>query len=164
MICRTGRGRRRHHWRDDSAASGYPQRWTGLARHRDADHSSRNTGCRGVGSTSGFSPLRSINQHRGDLAWSWSLPNGPNERPRSHDGVAFVHSYGDHVQALDAATGDLFGVFAPAAQAWRPASSASCVRHAVLRPDLGRAHRRARREDRICRLGSGVADPKPVTE
>jgi len=60
---------------------------------------------------SGFSPLRSINRSTvGELrvAWSWSLPNGPNEAtPLVHDGVMFVHSYGDHVQALDAATGDL---------------------------------------------------------
>ncbi|HJT86573.1 MAG TPA: PQQ-binding-like beta-propeller repeat protein, partial [Bryobacteraceae bacterium] len=59
----------------------------------------------------GFSALKQINtQNVGDLrvAWSWSLPNGPNEAtPLEHDGVLFVHSYGDHVQALDAATGDL---------------------------------------------------------
>ena len=42
------------------------------------------------------------------VAWTWSLPNGPNEAtPLVHDGVMFVHSYGDKVQALDAATGDL---------------------------------------------------------
>src|SRR5206468_9923283 len=42
------------------------------------------------------------------VAWSWSLPNGPNEAtPLVHDGVLFVHSYGDNVQAMDAATGDL---------------------------------------------------------
>jgi len=59
----------------------------------------------------GFSPLRQINRANvGELrvAWSWSLPNGPNEAtPLVHDGVMFVHSYGDKVQALDAATGDL---------------------------------------------------------
>jgi alcohol dehydrogenase (cytochrome c) len=59
----------------------------------------------------GFSPLRQITkQNVADLrlAWSWSLPNGPNEgTPLFHDGVLFVHSYGDKVQALDAATGDL---------------------------------------------------------
>ncbi len=59
----------------------------------------------------GFSALKQIN--RGTVAnlrvaWSWSLPNGPNEAtPLLHDGVLFVHSYGDHVQALDAVTGDL---------------------------------------------------------
>src|SRR5581483_7086675 len=59
----------------------------------------------------GFSPLKQIDRANvADLrvAWSWSLPNGPNEAtPLVHDGVIFVHSYGDHVQALDARTGDL---------------------------------------------------------
>ncbi len=60
---------------------------------------------------SGFSPLKKINKTNvGELrlAWTWSVPNGPNEStPIVHDGVLFVHSYGDKVQALDAATGDL---------------------------------------------------------
>ncbi len=59
----------------------------------------------------GFSPLRQItkdNVSRLRVAWSWSLPNGPNETtPLVHDGVMFLHGYGDKVQALDAATGDL---------------------------------------------------------
>jgi PQQ-dependent dehydrogenase (methanol/ethanol family) len=59
----------------------------------------------------GFSPLNQINKSNvGDLrvAWAWSLPNGPNEAtPLVHDGVLFVHSFGDRVQALDATTGDL---------------------------------------------------------
>ena len=59
----------------------------------------------------GFSPLKQITkQNVGDLrtAWSWSLPNGSNEgTPLFHDGVLFVHAFGDKVQALDAATGDL---------------------------------------------------------
>ncbi len=59
----------------------------------------------------GFSPLTQINkQNVADLrlAWSWALPNGPNEvTPLVHDGVMFVHGYGDRVQAIDAATGDL---------------------------------------------------------
>jgi len=59
----------------------------------------------------GFSPLKQINKANvGDLrvAWAWSLPNGQNEAtPLEHDGVLFVHSYGDHVQALNAVTGDL---------------------------------------------------------
>ena len=38
----------------------------------------------------------------------WSLPNGANEAtPLFHDGVLFVHAFGDKLQALDAATGDL---------------------------------------------------------
>jgi alcohol dehydrogenase (cytochrome c) len=59
----------------------------------------------------GFSPLKQINKSNvGDLrvAWAWSLPNGQNEAtPLEHDGVLFVDSYGDKVQALNAVTGDL---------------------------------------------------------
>jgi len=59
----------------------------------------------------GFSPLKQINRTNvGELraAWSWALPNGPNEStPLFHDGVLFVHSYGDKIQAIDAARGDL---------------------------------------------------------
>ncbi len=59
----------------------------------------------------GFSPLKQITKNNVaglQVAWAWSLPNGPNEAtPLVHDGVLFVHSYGDRVQALDAATGDL---------------------------------------------------------
>ncbi|MGA8014218.1 MAG: PQQ-binding-like beta-propeller repeat protein [Candidatus Acidiferrales bacterium] len=59
----------------------------------------------------GFSPLKQINKSNvGDLrvAWAWSLPNGQNEAtPLEHDGVLFVGSYGDKVQALNAVTGDL---------------------------------------------------------
>ena len=59
----------------------------------------------------GFSPLKQINKSNvAQLrsAWSWSLFPGANEAtPLVHDGVIFVHSSGDHVQALDAVTGDL---------------------------------------------------------
>ena len=59
----------------------------------------------------GFSPLAQIDQDNVDdlrVAWSWSLPPGPNEStPIVHDGVLFIYGYGDEVQALDAATGDL---------------------------------------------------------
>ena len=59
----------------------------------------------------GYSPLKAItrdNVRHLRSAWVWSLPNGPNEAtPLVHDGVLFVHAYGDKVQALDAATGDL---------------------------------------------------------
>jgi len=59
----------------------------------------------------GYSPLKKINKANVNelrVAWTWSLPNGPNEStPVVHDGVLFVQSYGDKVQALDAATGDL---------------------------------------------------------
>ena len=60
---------------------------------------------------SGFSPLYKINKTNVSdlrLVWSWALPLGPNEStPIVHDGVLFVHGYGDKVQALDAASGDL---------------------------------------------------------
>lgn len=59
----------------------------------------------------GFSPLKQITKSNvSDLRflWAWSLPNGPDEMtPLEHDGVVFIDSYGDHVQALNAATGDL---------------------------------------------------------
>jgi alcohol dehydrogenase (cytochrome c) len=59
----------------------------------------------------GFSALKQINKRNVSslrVAWAWSLPNGPNEAtPLVHDGVIFVHGYGDHVQALNAVTGDL---------------------------------------------------------
>lgn len=59
----------------------------------------------------GYSPLKKINKSNINelrVAWTWSLPNGPNEStPVVHDGVLFVQSHGDKVQALDAATGDL---------------------------------------------------------
>jgi alcohol dehydrogenase (cytochrome c) len=59
---------------------------------------------------SGFSPLSAIDKGNVgslQLAWSLTLPPGPNAAtPLVHDGVIFVPSYGDHVQALDAATGD----------------------------------------------------------
>lgn len=59
----------------------------------------------------GFSPLKQVNKANVAslrVAWTWSLPNGPNEAtPLAHDGVLFVHSFGDKVQALDAVTGDL---------------------------------------------------------
>ena len=58
----------------------------------------------------GFSPLDQIDRDNVDdlrVAWSWALPQGPNEStPIVHDGVLFVHGYGDRVQALNAANGD----------------------------------------------------------
>lgn len=64
----------------------------------------------------GYSPLTQIDTSNvKDLrvAWSWSLPAGPNEStPIVHDGVLFVHGYGDKVYALDAASGDLLWHYA----------------------------------------------------
>ena len=58
----------------------------------------------------GFSPLKAIDKGNVGglrLAWSIALPPGPNAAtPLVHDGVLYVHSFGDSVQAFDAATGD----------------------------------------------------------
>jgi alcohol dehydrogenase (cytochrome c) len=58
----------------------------------------------------GFSPLAAIDKEnvaRLQLAWSLALAPGQNAAtPLVHDGVIYVHSFGDHVQALDATTGD----------------------------------------------------------
>jgi alcohol dehydrogenase (cytochrome c) len=71
----------------------------------------------------GFSPLDQINKSNVKglkLAWSWSLPRGDNMMtPLVHDGVLYAYSYGDVVEAFDAATGDLLWRYA------RPASTPS---------------------------------------
>ena len=58
----------------------------------------------------GHSPLDQIDQRNVAnlrVAWTLSLPPGPNEStPLVHDGVMFVHSYGDNIQAFDAKTGN----------------------------------------------------------
>ncbi len=58
----------------------------------------------------GFSPLKQIDKRNVaglKLAWSLALPVGINEmEPLVHDGVIFVFSFRDNVQALDAETGD----------------------------------------------------------
>lgn len=64
----------------------------------------------------GYSPLDEINKENvGDLdvAWVWSLTNGATETtPLVHDGVLFIYNYGDKIQALNAATGDLLWEYA----------------------------------------------------
>jgi alcohol dehydrogenase (cytochrome c) len=59
----------------------------------------------------GFSPLKQVTKGNvKDLrvAWTWSLSPGANEAtPLVHDGVMLLHSPGDKIEALDAATGDL---------------------------------------------------------
>jgi len=59
----------------------------------------------------GFSPLKQItdrNVKSLSIAWSWSLAAGPMEAtPIVHDGILFIQSGTDTIQALDAATGDL---------------------------------------------------------
>ncbi|MAM70826.1 MAG: hypothetical protein CMP91_06795 [Gammaproteobacteria bacterium] len=57
-----------------------------------------------------YSPLDEINRRNVDelkLAWSLTLPAGPNEStPLVHDGVMFVQSFNDNIMALNALTGD----------------------------------------------------------
>jgi alcohol dehydrogenase (cytochrome c) len=64
----------------------------------------------------GFSPLDQITRNNVDeltVAWSLALPPGANgATPLVHDGVIFVHSYGDHVQALDATNGNILWHYA----------------------------------------------------
>ncbi|HEV2701256.1 MAG TPA: PQQ-binding-like beta-propeller repeat protein [Steroidobacteraceae bacterium] len=62
-------------------------------------------------SDQGFSPLHQITKQNVDelrVSWGWTLPTGRNETtPLEHDGVLFVASWGDNIQALNAVTGDL---------------------------------------------------------
>jgi len=64
----------------------------------------------------GSSPLKQItksNVNNLRVAWTWTLSPGANEgTPLVHDGVMFLHSPGDKLQALDAATGDLLWQYA----------------------------------------------------
>jgi len=59
----------------------------------------------------GFSPLKQITRDNvKDLrvAWTWSLTSGATEStPIVHDGILYIWNFGDKVQALNAATGDL---------------------------------------------------------
>jgi alcohol dehydrogenase (cytochrome c) len=63
----------------------------------------------------GYSPLDQINKSNVKgltLAWAWALPNGATEtEPLAHDGVVFIQSWGDGVEALNAANGDLLWRF-----------------------------------------------------
>jgi alcohol dehydrogenase (cytochrome c) len=81
----------------------------------------------------GYSPLTQITRANvNDLrtSWVWSLPNGANEAtPLFHDGVLFVHAFGDKVQALDAATGDLLWQYS---RQLPKGSPASVKRHIAL--------------------------------
>ena len=59
----------------------------------------------------GFSPLKQINKtnvRSMHSAWSWSLsPSTTQVTPLVHEGVIFVYSAGDHVQALDGTNGEV---------------------------------------------------------
>ena len=63
----------------------------------------------------GFSPLAQItpaNVSGLNLAWSYTLSPGPNvATPVVHDGVLFVPSAGDQLDALDAQTGELLWTY-----------------------------------------------------
>lgn len=82
---------------DDAMLAAPPEEdWLDWRRTRDAH---------------GYSPLRQINVSNVgqlQLAWSWTLPQGPNAAtPLVHDGVMFVHGHGDRLQAIDAVNGTL---------------------------------------------------------
>src|SRR5262249_38801397 len=66
----------------------------------------------------GFSPLNQItpaNVGSLGLAWSWAVGAGPFQvAPLVHNGIMYLVSPGNIVQALDAATGDLFWQYRPA--------------------------------------------------
>jgi alcohol dehydrogenase (cytochrome c) len=59
----------------------------------------------------GYSPLDQITKENVQdlqVAWSWSMTNGATEvTPLVHDGILYLHNYGDRVQALNAVTGNL---------------------------------------------------------
>ena len=63
----------------------------------------------------GYSPLDQINKANVKglrLAWAWALPSGGTEAtPLVHDGVLFIQGFGDGVEALNAANGDLLWKF-----------------------------------------------------
>jgi alcohol dehydrogenase (cytochrome c) len=63
----------------------------------------------------GFSPLAQItagNVGGLHLAWSFNLSPGPNAAtPLVHDGVIYVYSYRDQVDALNAATGEVLWTY-----------------------------------------------------
>ncbi len=65
----------------------------------------------------GYSPLNQINTKNVknlSFAWSWALANGQATAiPVVHDGVMFVQSYGDAVQAINAANGDVLWTYQP---------------------------------------------------
>ena len=67
---------------------------------------------RGNLSSWGYSPLSQINTenvHHLDLVWVWGMEDGTRSQPAPliRDGVMFLPNWGNTIQALDAATGDL---------------------------------------------------------
>ena len=59
----------------------------------------------------GYSPLDQINRdnvHTLQVAWMRAMDEGPQQvQPLVYDGVMYLANNGDHIQALDATTGDL---------------------------------------------------------
>ena len=110
----------------------------------------------------GFSPLSQYRQkqrrHDLQLAWSLALPAGPNTAtPLVHDGVIYVHSFGDHVQALDAATGDELWHYArELPSTLRPTVKRNMALYGdkTLLRHVGRARRGARRARRAPSSGT----------
>lgn len=67
---------------------------------------------RGTVDNQGYSPLDQINRDNVanlELAWAWALPElGRQESaPLYHDGILFVATNNNHIEALDAVTGDM---------------------------------------------------------
>ncbi len=115
----------------------------------------------------GFSPLKQItksNVNNLRVAWTWTLSPGSNEAtPLVHDGVMFLHSPGDKLEALDAATGDLLWQYArvlpPGVNAGNK-RAISIYGNKVYMGDFRRACGGARCEDRPGGLGSAAGGGK----
>lgn len=74
---------------------------------------------RGTLSVHGYSPLAQIDRSNVaelELAWAWPMAEGGQQQtaPLVHDGIMFIATTDDVVQALDAASGDLIWEFRPA--------------------------------------------------
>lgn len=87
----------------------------------------------------GYSPLDQINAENVgelELAWAWTMPNGRQETtPLVRDGVMFLHNFGDIVQAIDGATGDLIWEYARSVPSDLEGSSAVMSRAMALAGD-----------------------------
>lgn len=79
----------------------------------------------------GYSPLGSVNKESVKnlrVAWTWTLPEGPSQvTPLVHDGVIFAHGFGDVLQALDGATGDLLWQYSH----WLPSSLPATAKRSI---------------------------------
>lgn len=87
----------------------------------------------------GYSPLDEIDTSNvGDLqlAWAWTMEDGRQETtPLVRDGTMFLHNFGDKVQALDAATGNLIWEYARSIPSELESSSAALSRTMALAGD-----------------------------